>query len=123
MSRNAPRPLIRDAAPGIYKGVTSKSEIIADLGKRREVERLVELITGRKISDALASDLSQTVYTYLLEFPEDKLLALYQAGELVAFAYRIVWNQWNGSRSTFRTQLRGFALRSVPLEDFKTRAR
>ena len=94
----------------------TKREIIEAMAKDRTVETLVENITGRR-DDPLAADLSQTVYAYLLEFPEDKILALQSAGELVYFTCRIIWNQWFGSRSTFRAQMRGFSLRSVPLDN------
>lgn len=111
------RPLrLRRHKPGIFYNVATKREIIEAMAKDRIVERLVENITGRPL-DATTSDLSQTVYTYLLEFPEDKILALNDAGELVYFTCRIVWNQWHGSRSSFRAQVRGFSLRSVPIDN------
>ena len=106
----------RRAKLRIFQGVEpTRNDIIGAMAKQRTVERLVENITQRPL-DALTADLAQAVYVYLLEFPEDKLQALDRDGELVYFTCRIIWNQWFGSRSTFRAQLRGFSLRSVPLD-------
>lgn len=99
---------------GIYQYV-DKRDIIGAMARERTVERLVENITRRPL-DSLTEDLSQMVYAYLLEFDEDKIADLWRSGELVYFTVRIIWNQWYGSRSTFRTQLCGFSRRSVPIE-------
>lgn len=88
------------------------------MAKARTVERLVENITGRPL-DATTKDLAQTVYVYLLEFPEDKLLDLYRCEQLVFFTARIIINQWAGSRSTFRRLLRSFSLRSVDIDSIQ----
>lgn len=100
---------------GIFPGVETKRDIIGSMARDRTVERLVENITRRPL-DALTRDLAQTVYAYLLEFDDDKILDLQRSGELLYFTVRIIWNQWYGSRSSFRAQLRGFSLRSVPLD-------
>ena len=46
-----------------------------------------------------------------------RVLVLNDAGELVFFTCRVIWNQWFGSRASFRAQVRGFSLRSVPIEN------
>ena len=107
---------VRPRPAGIFPGVEpSKQDIVEALAKARTVERLVENITRRPL-DALTRDLAQTVYVYLLEFPEDKLQDLHRCGELTYFIVRIIINQWAGSRSTFRHQLRKFSQLSEDID-------
>lgn len=110
------RACLRSRTRGIFPGVEqTKRDIIEALAKARTVERLVENVTRRPL-DALTQDLAQTVYVYLLEFPEDKLLDLQKCGQLVFFIVRIIINQWSGSRSTFRHQLRKFSQLTVDID-------
>lgn len=107
---------VRSALLSIFTGVEpGKREIIEALARDRVVERLVENVTRRSL-DATTADLAQMVYVYMLEFPEDKVQALQRDGDMVYFLVRVIWNQWYGSRSSFRAQLRGFSFRSVPLD-------
>jgi len=111
------RICLRPPFPGIFPGVApSKRDIIDGLAKARTIERLVENITRRPL-DALTKDLAQTIYVYLLEFPEDKLQDLHECGQLTYFIVRIIINQWAGSRSTFRHQLRKFSQLTVDIDD------
>ena len=90
----------------------TKREIITEMARTQEVERLVQAITRRPL-DATTRDLAQMVYVYLLEFPEERLLDLYQCRQLHYFTGRIIAQQWYGKRSTFNHALRVFSARSV----------
>lgn len=110
--RHAPRTRGRSAPLRIFTGMeetSSARDIVARMAASRKMERLAARITGHAPAEPVVKDLVQTMFVYLLTFPEDKLLDLYRCGQLDFFVVRCLINQWYGSRSSFRVAFRKFS--------------
>ena len=86
--------------------------VAAALAKARRVERLVEKITGRPL-DADTKDLSQIIYTYILEYAPDKIADLWENGQMDYFLIRVIRNQYYGEKSRYYRQIRSFRTKTV----------
>lgn len=82
-----------------------KTEIVAMLAKKRIVETMVQNIARQPMSADL-EDLSQMVYMILLDYDEDRLLDLWQHGQIRFFIARIIMNQFRSSNSPFHAVYR-----------------
>lgn len=80
--------------------MATKGDIVRQLGEQRVVEKMVQNI-AHKALDADLSDLSQMVYLILLEYDEDKIVELWEAGQIGFFIARIILNQFRSSHSPF----------------------
>lgn len=91
-----------------------KITIIERLARNRSVERLIENISHQSLTADL-KDLSQMVYLILLEYDENKIIELYESGEMNFFLVRIILNQYRSTTSTFYYQIRNYAKNAVEL--------
>lgn len=80
----------------------TKKQIISQLAEQRAVEDICQNVAHVRSMSADVQDLAQLVYVVLLEYPEEKVRAMWQAGSLRFFVSRIVMNQYRCPRSTFR---------------------
>lgn len=102
----------------IFPGMKeNKRDIVAAMATAGTLERMAARITRMPATTPVVKDLAQTVYLYLLEFPEDKLLDLHDCGQLDFFVARILINQWYGSRSSFRVAFRKFSALTVDIRE------
>lgn len=81
-------------------------EVVEALGRERRVEQIVQNIARRPLSPDLR-DLCQMVYEVILTSPEDRVLDLWEHGEINFYIVRIVLNQYRSASSAwFRTYRR-----------------
>ncbi|MBR1522647.1 MAG: hypothetical protein IJ627_03140 [Bacteroidales bacterium] len=90
----------------------TKKQIISQLAKQRTVEDICQNVAHVRSMSADVQDLAQLVYVVLLEYPEEKVKAMWQAGSLRFFVSRIVMNQYRCPRSAFRKIVSEFGHRS-----------
>lgn len=96
-----------------------KAEIVETLAKEKAVERMVLRITrGASASalDANGKDLAQMVYQIILEYDEDKVVDLWEHGEIGFFLARIIQRQAFYNHSEFYGTIRKFSARSCELD-------
>lgn len=86
--------------------------IIADLARERAVEKMVARIAHRDL-DADLADLSQMVYCILCEYDEERIVDLWEHGQMNFFLARIILNQYRSNRSTYYAEICRFRSRSV----------
>lgn len=91
-----------------------KKDIIETLAMERTVERLIENIAHQPLSPDL-KDLSQMIYLILLEYDADKIVDLWNAGEMNFFIARIVLNQYWSTTSTFHYQIRQYVQKAADI--------
>lgn len=81
------------------------ANIIQQLAQERRVETIVLGVTHSKALTADLKDLVQTIYLALLEYDEDKIVDLWENGEIGFFIARMVINQYRTNHSPFRDQI------------------
>lgn len=91
-------------------------EIVEELARKKAVERIVQSIAHRPLTPEL-EDLSQMVYQIILEYPEDKVLDLWENGQIGFFIARVVLNQYRSASSPYYYQYLRFARNTGKLED------
>lgn len=98
-----------------------KREIIEELARGRVVEGMARSITHRPVEGDIR-DLCQTIYLYLLEYDEDKLVDLHSHGQLGFFIVRVLMNQYRSGNSRYHRDCRLFGRMSVPIETIANKA-
>jgi hypothetical protein len=88
-------------------------EVIERLATLRRVETIVQNVARTSRLTPPLQDLAQMVYTALLNYDPDKIVALWEGGAMDYFIARIVLNQYHSTSSDFHNLFR----RSVPLPD------
>ena len=73
-------------------------------------------IAHRSLTPEL-EDLSQMVYQIILEYPEDKVLDLWENGQIGFFIARVVLNQYRSASSPYYYLYMRFAKNAGVLED------
>lgn len=86
----------------------TKYEIVETLAKERAVEKMVENISHQSLHDDLY-DLAQMVYVVLLDYDDDKIVDLWENGQINFFLARVILNQFRSNTSPFYTLFRKFA--------------
>lgn len=94
-------------------------DIIDTIARERLVERLAANIC--KTSRPDIDDLSQYVYEALLTDDEDKIVDLYQNGQLVFFIVRIIQNQYFSTTSAYYREMRRFVMHADSLDEIRYR--
>lgn len=90
-----------------------RRNIVTELAQARRVEDIVGRIC-RPCPDASAlSDLSQMVYIVLLTYDAEKVVDLWERGQLDFFIVRVVLNQFRSRNSPFYHALREFSRRGT----------
>lgn len=80
-------------------------EIIEQLAKAGTVEGMVSNIAHTQLTDDLR-DLCQMVYVILLEYDADKIVELYDKGQMGFFIARIILNQFRSKHSPWHDLIR-----------------
>lgn len=80
----------------------NKNEIVDTLARERVVEQMVLNITGMRMDAPDAKDLSQIVYMILLEYEEERIVELWEAKQINFFIARVIKNQFNHARTTYK---------------------
>lgn len=75
-------------------------EIVEELGKRKIVESLVQNIARSSLTPEL-KDLCQMVYEIILEYDEEKIIDLWENGQMGFFIVRVIMNQYRSRTSPF----------------------
>jgi hypothetical protein len=96
-----------------------RDEIVDRLAQDRLVERMVLGITHSRTLNADLKDLVQIVYLALLEYPEDKIVDLWESSAINFLVARIIMNQYRSSHSPFRDQVTRFRSLSEDLREFQ----
>lgn len=78
----------------------SKEDIVCELARAKVVETMTMNIAHQAMSSDL-KDLCQMVYEILLEYDEEKILGLWDNGQIRFFIARIIINQFRSSNSPF----------------------
>lgn len=94
-------------------------DIIDTIARERLVERLAANIC--KTSRPDIDDLSQYVYEALLTYDEDKIVDLYENGQLVFFIVRIIQNQYFSTTSAYYREMRRFVMHTDSLDEIRYR--
>ena len=89
----------------------TKQEIVARLAVERRVEGIVARVC--KVSRVELDDLSQMIYEAMLMYDEEKIVHLYERGQLNYFIVRIAQNQFYSKTSQFHALFRKPMLHSV----------
>lgn len=94
----------------------SRDEIVAKIASERVVEKICVNIAKHKF-DANLQDLAQMVYEVLLTYDEQRVVKMYQAGQLLFFIARVAMNQYKSDHSDFHLQIRKHSQCSLSLLD------
>ena len=92
-------------------------EIVERIAKERRVETILRNIAKTPLTADL-QDLCQMAYVTLLEFDEDKVVELWERGEMNFFIARILMNQYQSVRSPFFRIYRKRQRMQVPIEEY-----
>lgn len=93
----------------IFQGVEQmRRNIVEKLARGRRVEEIVARICRRCPDPSALGDLSQMVYTVLLTYDAEKVVDLWERGQLDFFIVRVVLNQYHSKHSPFYHLLREF---------------
>lgn len=101
------------------KDIMHLHDIIGTIARERIVERLAANIC--KTSRPDIDDLVQYVYESLLTCDEDKIVDLYQNGQLVFFIVRIIQNQYFSTTSAYYREMRRFVTHAYALDEIRYR--
>lgn len=82
-------------------------DIIAEVARLRKVEEIVEGVVRRDLTPT-DEDGCQLIYEYILRYDEDRIVELWEAGQLGFFIHGIARRQMLGSRSTHYNAHRKF---------------
>ena len=93
----------------------TRMEIVAELGREKRVETMVCNIARRELTPDLR-DLSQIVYTILLTYDAEKIIDLYEHGEINFFLARVIRTQMR-SNSEWSCAMYRLSRRSVPIDN------
>ena len=95
----------------------TKMEIVEQLAKARRVEVIVQNTAHAHVLSQDLTDLCQMVYCYVLDYDEDKVVALHDADALDFFIARIVLNQFRSGNSLYHRLIRRPASRTLAPSD------
>lgn len=95
----------------ICNTMTAK-EIVGEVARIRKVEEIVRAVTRRDPLTATDEDGCQLIYEYLLRYDDDRIVELWERGELGYFIHGIARRQFLGSRSTHYYAHRNFTRRN-----------
>lgn len=93
----------------------TRSQIASALAKERRVETMVLNIAHARTLSANLRDLCQMVYMVILNYDQDKIVDLWEHGEINFFLARIIRTNLFSPRSPYAAQITRFAVRSRPL--------
>ena len=93
----------------------NRTEIVEALAKAGVVEELVQNTALSPVLTDDLRDLSQMVYLALLEYDEEKIVDLWEHGQIRFFISRIVMNQYRSKNSRFYRLFRRPRERGVSL--------
>lgn len=93
----------------------NKYEIADRLARERVVERLVCNIARTRLSSDLA-DLCQMVYLIILEYDEEKIVDLWENGEMNFFLARVILNQFHSVKSPYHALFRRWQTRLTSIQ-------
>lgn len=94
-----------------------KREILDKFAREQGVEQIVLALTRRRVITYDLCDLVQIVYLALLETKEEKIVQLWERGELRYYATGITRRQLTQERSAFASQVYGLQSRMTELTD------
>lgn len=94
----------------------NRNDIVAQLAKERIIEKMCVNVAKHKFDDNL-EDLAQMTYEILLTYDEERVVKMYEDGQLSFFIARIIMNQYKSVRSPFYSQCLKFGNMSVSLFD------
>ena len=87
----------------------TRKEIVAQLAADRVVEEMCCKIAHVPELTADLQDLSQIIYTALLEYKEEYIVDLAKNNAIRFFIARMIMNQWNTDHSPFRDLVTHFS--------------
>ena len=94
----------------------TKGEIIETIAKQRMVEQIVSNI-AKKDDDTL-KDLCQQIYVDLLQKEEEKIVQLYENGQLRFFIVRMVSNNIFSCNSPYYALFKRYSSKASNIDDF-----
>lgn len=94
----------------------SVREIVGELARFRVVEDMVQNIARSPLTPDL-KDLCQMVYLIVLEYDGDKIVDLWEHGQIRFFLARVIMNQCRSRNSPYYKQVMKFRDRSQSLGD------
>lgn len=93
-----------------------KQTIINIIARERWVEQVIKNIAG-EIDDTL-KDLAQDLYIDLLSKDEDKVVNLYNSGQLKFFITRMVMNNIRSKNSPYYQVFKRYENKAVNIDDY-----
>lgn len=100
----------------IFDKKMDKYEIISNLASEQAVEQMIHNICHSDAPEL--NDLAQEIYLALLEYRDDRIIELYEAGQLRYFIVRIISNQYFSITSPFYMRYRRFLRNSDNINDY-----
>lgn len=97
-------------------GGLSRAAIVSELARAGVVEDAVRNIAGRALLSGPLLDLVQDVYCILLDCQADRIVHLWESGQIRYYVARIVLNQYRSTTSPYYARYRRFSARSRPIE-------
>ena len=91
-------------------------EIIATIAKEHRVEDMVHAIAHTDTLAGELSDLCQETYCILLDYPPDKVAAIWDAGEMQYFLSKLITNQLHSKTSRFYYKYKRFQALSTGID-------
>lgn len=94
-----------------------KEAVIREIGEMRMVETIVASVAHRKEQglDEDLKDLCQMIYLVLCEYPEERIVDLYENKQMQFFIVRIALNQMRGRNTKWKRMCKRFRERSESL--------
>lgn len=86
--------------------MSSSREIVQELIDKGVIEKFVQIKGRGRVSNRNIADLIQDLFLYILTMPEEKLIGLYDRGELNFYLLRMVQNQCQGLYSSYNKTYR-----------------
>jgi len=90
-----------------------RRNIVERLARAKRVEDIVARVCRNCPDTSALGDLSQMVYIVLLTYEAEKVVDLWERGQLNFFIARVVLNQYRSKNSPFYHALREFSQKGV----------
>lgn len=97
--------------------MVTKEEIISKLASDRTIENLIENITHTRDEDF--KDLAQDLYLDLLNKDDDKIISLWEKGEMNYFIVKMITNSVFSANSPYYYLYKKFPLSTEELKDYE----
>ena len=90
-----------------------RTRVVEQLARARRVEHIVANVCRPCADPSSLADLAQMVYLILLTYDAEKVVDLWERGQMDFFIVRVVINQYRSKNSPYYHTLREFSARTA----------